>query len=161
RQRSRLAAGELTNQGSGARWLGAGRPQAVPAQTKPKFLDYCWLKLTDVALAGAWRVLRTVSERVKAVVDALQAAQLRLQSFEELFLPALGTADVPANQPSGNGDHLIELLPGGTRDLVKAGQWLVEEVGSQLCDQLNETIQAEVLNPRGGLWKLVSDGADL
>jgi serine/threonine protein kinase len=159
RQRRHLATGEVANQGSGVRWLGSGRPQAAPSQIKQKLLDYCWLKLTAVALEGTQHVLASVSEQVTAFLHDLESARQELQSYEVMFQPPGEAADLSVGVECVAG-HILDLLPRGTHDFADAAEKIVEELDPKIRLQFDETIQAEVLKARGGLCGLIAGGTD-
>ncbi|MBV9126128.1 MAG: hypothetical protein JO112_22480, partial [Planctomycetes bacterium] len=154
--RQRLSNGEPIGKGGGGRWLNLGRRQGSAGDPNQKFLEYGWLRLKEILLENVAEVLRLVSRRLGELVQELSLARQKLEHFAAAFTPADHTAEGPAPLP-----NLTELLPDQCRTLGEAGRLLFQRLEGKLGRELDETFQAEVLGPQGGLWGLVAKTWDL
>jgi hypothetical protein len=152
--RQRLAAGDRVVKDSGLRWLGNLCRQGNAGTTERRFVEYCWLRLGEVALENAAAVFRSVHAEVSQFSQDLVLCRQKVSQFGAQFKPpaALG--------PTGASDEtpvpkLTEVLPNRSTNLTQAATGVFGSQWSELARRLDETLQQEVLNPQGGLWGLL------
>jgi serine/threonine protein kinase len=155
--RQRLAP-EGAGTGSGVRSLSKSKPMP-PGEPQRSLLEYWSLQLADVALANAVTVFGILAREVDAFhQDLLQCGQKLTQLSESYRQLAIGT-DAPAGHPKGTS-HITELLPGRSDTLATSAAAILNRLGSDAIRRLDETVQQQVLAPRGGLWGVLHGTKD-
>jgi hypothetical protein len=144
---------EWTTKGGGA-WFGKNRRQGEGGGLGSLFLEVCSLRLKEVILEHTLGVFQYVSSAIGKFNQELALCRERLEHFA-------ATMDATAPLPgTPEGGALIpgrtELFPQKAPNLREAVDALFQDLPEDFGLTFDQTFQAEVLAPRGGLWTVVS-----
>jgi serine/threonine protein kinase len=142
--------------GSGIRWLGLGRAPGDAPVANRKFLDYCTLRLNEIALENAVAALNNVYGQL---ANFAQDLVLCRQNLGQITASLRAPSVTPAS-PRPTAPFLLELLPGQAANLDAAAMALINSLPADFLNQFDESFQTEVLNHKGGLWSLVAGDSD-
>jgi hypothetical protein len=112
-----------------------------------RFVDFCWLRLTEIIYESADRLLSVVNQELSPLAQELVLSQRKLNHLATQFEPAPEPDDDGTPPP-----NLTELFPAASATLKEAGEAVLARLSPAQLRQFEESFQAEVLEPRGGLW---------
>lgn len=155
--RSRFAAGNFGTRSSGIGRLANRRSQRSGTPPKQQLIGYCWLRLHECVLENIFEVFHAVAARVANFSEELQRNAEALRHFGASLVPLQpGPVRGENGPPSAPGKSLTELWPGQCQSLQDAAAHLFERLGQKLAPAMEKSLQSEVLDPRGGLWRLAA-----
>ena len=155
--RRRYSAGEFGIRSSGGVWLGSVRGQRTDASSpKQKLIAYCWLLLHEYVLENIVKVFHEVAGRITSLEEELQRAGEILRDLGAILVSAGATVRAVSERASSPCKSMTELLPGQCKNVDEAARYLFDRLEPKLIPLIERSLQIEVLDPRGGLWGLVS-----
>lgn len=156
--RQQVAAARPAGDSGASRWLGRRKRQPETNQPDPAALEYCGLRLEEVVREAALVVLGQAQKDLSQFAENLMFCRRELARLGALLqrAPAEGVPDQSAPLLGTQ-----ELVPGPTCDLPAAAATLLEGLSAEHSQGFDEQFQAEVLDPAGGLWALVTRSAEL
>jgi hypothetical protein len=101
-------------------------------------------------------VLNEVLQRVREAGQDLGLCRQALNRLGDSFLAESGRQETLAAPPL-----LTEVYPGGAADATAAARVLLRGLPAGAVAQFEADLRTEWLDPRGGLWDVVSKGGDL
>jgi hypothetical protein len=134
------------------RWMDFQRLRLYLSDTGELLQSYICLRQQEIALEGALEALEVASAHAASFHDLKQCRQ-KVDQLADLF--SVGPAE---NDPATAG--LTPLMPLGADGLVSATEALLERLPPETIRGLEAQVQAEVLDPRGGLWGVVGNPPD-
>jgi serine/threonine protein kinase len=151
--KQQLAGGNHPTKGSGLRWLGFRRSPENPPGPNRKFLDYCWLRWSEITLEAVAVVLGDLRGKLGWFVQELGTCRQKLTQLAASFHPALAARAPSATRlPAPN---LLELLPNAAGTPEAAAESLLNSFPLEFLRRFEETFQREILQPHGGLWHVL------
>jgi serine/threonine protein kinase len=155
--RRRYSAGNFGAKSTGGGWLGSLRGQrAGGSSPKQKLIAYCCLLLHESVLENIVEVFHAVAGRITSLEQELQRAGELMRDFGASLVPAGGPVRAVSERAPSPCKNLTELFPGQCRNVDEAARYLFERLKPKLIPLIETNLQTELLDPRGGLWKLVS-----
>jgi hypothetical protein len=149
--RRQLLEGSSVEKSGVRRWIDLGllRPSSSRYRVERLLRTYVNLRQEKIVLEGALAVLEGAAAHLAPFHD-LKVCRERVTQFADLF------ADGPAEgEPKAAG--LIPLVPFGAEGWAAAAEALVDQLAPDAVRGLEAQFQAEVLDPRGGLWGVVGN----
>jgi hypothetical protein len=146
--RLRLASGKGSTRGGVFSWLRIPRWKADPTRMHRDILDYCWVRLGELAVENAMEVLALIHNELFQFGQELIAARQLLTSWLQSVKPpeerTRGGVDLGASR---------ELFPDKAVSLDEATTAVCNRLGADFLEEFDERFQTEVLLPEGGLWR--------
>jgi hypothetical protein len=134
--RQQVLTAKSGSKGGGILWLGRSRSQEDASSRNQKILEYGRLRLREVALANAVRVVGAVQEPLDRFVQELAVCRQQLRQFAAALRGRAGDAE-PSGGPASRSP---EALP----------------IPAVVLREFDEAMQQQLLGPQGGLWALFS-----
>ena len=155
--------GEFPAKGTRSGWLPRAR-RTNSSDLRPRLLEYCRLQLKRRVVENTLSVFRAVAIRLTKFNQELGLIREKLAHFAESFEPLPLASRQATDAPTAVCCRL-ELLPGqsadrGTPSLAQAAHTVFRRLEPRLSLPFDITFQADVLDPRGGLWKAFAKRAD-
>jgi hypothetical protein len=151
--RGRLVAGKGGSPKGSFRLLRIALWNTDAADPDRQILEYCWVRLAELALANALEVLAVIQKQLAQFTRELATARQVLGKWVQALRPAGKKAAVSTEHEPPRPSR--ELLPGKAANLDEAAAVLCGKLGPEVLPELDERFQAEVLSGHGGLWRLL------
>ncbi len=156
--RMRMNSGGQVHKLSGIRWLGSVRRQRSEGKANTKAMEYCWVRIGEIALENTRAVLGSVYHQLADFTKDLVHCRQKLNQFLSLFDPG-GNGKKPRSAAATNR-NLIELLPSRAKDIPEAAENIVKGLPPDIAQQFEASFQAEVLDQHDGLWGMLAGGQE-
>ncbi|HEV3236445.1 MAG TPA: hypothetical protein VGZ25_05625, partial [Gemmataceae bacterium] len=157
--RQRMGSAGQLNKLSGIRWLGSVRRQPQTAGASSRALEYCWVRIGEIALENTQAVLSSLYHELTNFAQELVLSRQKLAQFIALFDPDCSSKRSLDRRPGIRNS--IELFPGKANGLAEAAERIVSNLPTDLVRRVEENFQAEVLDRDSGLWGMLSGDEDL
>jgi eukaryotic-like serine/threonine-protein kinase len=157
--RQRIDNGGQLDKLSGIRWLNSVRRQPQTTGASSRALEYCWVRLGEIALKNTQAVLSSLYHEVTNFAQDLVISRHKLAQFVSLFDSDRAT-NVPASRSRGTA-NCIELLPAKATGVSEAAARIIKNLPAELTRRVEENFQTEVLDCESGLWGMLTGGEDL
>ncbi|MFW6169557.1 MAG: serine/threonine protein kinase [Planctomycetota bacterium] len=124
---------------------GRGRERETPAKLLDMLRKFCELRCHEQVVTGVSRMAGEIKGRVARISDDLRDLERELRYLGNQF-EGSRPLDTPAGDEAGTPDTLLQSTRNVLTDNMK-----------KLAEQLDRTLDEQVLRPAGGLWKLLTD----
>jgi hypothetical protein len=130
-----------------------GKP-SDPAETRLGLVEYWRLRLGEIALENALRVLGRLGGALDAFDRDLVACGPQLTRLTQDLRRLAGEPGEQRGGPAA-APKLVELFPGRATGLRPAAEAVLKQLGPEGCQRVETAFQKEVLDTCGGLWALL------
>jgi hypothetical protein len=154
--RQRTSSQETPTKVSRFGWLPGRRSKSREA-VAPRFVEYGWARLGELAMQYTLAVLEKVERQVVLFGQDLSVCRQKVTQFAGMFRG--GGLAMESAAASRDYPGLTEVLPEKCSTVAEAAAGVLRSMGPEVVSRLEAEFQREVLDQQGGLWGLVEGGS--